>query len=121
MSISSHRAAIGLLAATVLMGAAGGAADAQIAVIERPMPAPIVEVVPPVPHPGYSWVPGHYAWRVNHWQWVRGHYIAGVVAPMPVAVVETAPPSPGPGWFWVRGHYVWERSGWAWHGGHWYH
>ncbi len=109
-----------ILIAALALGLVAGAADAQVVVIERPMPAPIIEVVPPVPHPGWSWVPGHYAWRVNHWMWVRGHYILGVVAPMPAPMMETRPVAPGPGWFWVRGHYVWEAGGWAWHPGHWY-
>lgn len=120
MLISTRRAAITLLAASLFTGIAVGVADAQITIIERAPPAPIVEVIPPVPHVGWSWVPGHYAWRYNHWAWIRGHYINGVVAPMPEIVVETPPPPPGPRYFWVRGHYVWEGAGWVWHPGHWY-
>jgi hypothetical protein len=108
-----------LMAGVLLTGLGAGVADAQPVIVERPMPAPIIEVVPPVPHPGWSWVPGHYAWRGGAWFWVRGHYIAGVVVPMPELIVETPPPSPGPAWFWVRGHYVWEGHGWAWHRGRW--
>jgi hypothetical protein len=118
MSITTRRAALTSIAATLLSGIAIGAAEAQIAIIERPMPALQVEVIPPVPHPGWSWVPGHWAWR-GRWVWIRGHYFNGVVPTMPVALVETPPPAPGPRWFWVRGHYVWEGVGWAWHPGHW--
>ena len=39
-----------------------------------PRPAPLVEVVPATPAPGYHWVRGHYVWRVGRWEWRRGHW-----------------------------------------------
>ncbi|CAH2784715.1 MAG: FIG00464488: hypothetical protein [uncultured Paraburkholderia sp.] len=39
-----------------------------------PQPAPLVEVVPAAPQPGYHWVKGHYRWEGNHWAWVPGHW-----------------------------------------------
>jgi hypothetical protein len=39
-----------------------------------PQPAPLVEVVPAAPAPGYVWVKGHYRWEGNHWAWVPGHW-----------------------------------------------
>lgn len=39
-----------------------------------PQPAPLVEVMPPAPAPGYHWVEGHYRWEGNHWAWVPGHW-----------------------------------------------
>jgi hypothetical protein len=108
--------AAALLPATVAFSATPAAAQVQIQI--REIPAPIVEVVPAVPHPGWSWVPGHWVWR-GGWVWIRGHYIAGVVPPMPAAIVETPPAAPGPRFFWVRGHYVWEFGGWRWHPGVW--
>ena len=119
MNVATRRGALALIAATLVAGATLGAAQAEVVIIERPMPAPLVEVVPAAPHPGYGWVPGHYAWRFNHWQWIRGHYFRGEVVPMPAAIVETPPPPPSPRHFWVRGHYVWEGRAWAWHSGHW--
>lgn len=40
-----------------------------------PQPAPLVEVVPAAPAPGYHWVKGHYRWEGNHWAWVPGHWV----------------------------------------------
>lgn len=36
-------------------------------------PPPIVEIVPPRPHPAAIWVPGYWA-PVPHWVWVRGRW-----------------------------------------------
>ncbi|MGZ2747464.1 YXWGXW repeat-containing protein [Burkholderia stagnalis] len=41
-----------------------------------PQPAPLVEVMPPQPAPGYHWAKGHYRWAGNHWAWVPGHWAA---------------------------------------------
>lgn len=118
MVVNTRRAALGLLAAALVAGVAS-AADAQVMFVERAPPAALVEVVPPVPHPGWAWVQGHWAWRGHRWEWIRGHYVLGVVEAMPVPLVEAPPPAPGPRYFWVRGHYVWEGHHWAWHAGHW--
>jgi WXXGXW repeat (2 copies) len=82
--------------------------NAEAVIVEKAMPAPIVEPVPPQPRPGMAWVPGHWVWRprLAEWFWVRGHYIAGVVPPMPAAIVETPPPGPSAVHVWVRGHWV---------------
>ncbi|EIM99876.1 YXWGXW repeat-containing protein [Paraburkholderia terrae] len=37
-------------------------------------PAPVAEVIPAAPAPGYRWVKGHYRWEGNHWAWVPGHW-----------------------------------------------
>ncbi|ALL67842.1 hypothetical protein K788_0001037 [Paraburkholderia caribensis MBA4] len=37
-------------------------------------PAPVAEVIPVAPAPGYRWVKGHYRWEGNHWAWVAGHW-----------------------------------------------
>lgn len=39
-----------------------------------PQPAPLVEVMPAAPSPGYHWVRGHYVWARDRWEWVRGHW-----------------------------------------------
>jgi hypothetical protein len=113
----ARRNALGFMA-SALLAVVAAPALAQV-LIERPMPALRVEVIPPPPHPGWHWVPGHWAWRGNAWAWIGGHYVANAVPPMPAEIVEERPPPPGPRWFWVRGHYVWEGVGWAWHKGHW--
>ncbi len=115
-----RRAALGLMAST-LVAAFAAPALAQV-VVDVPMPALRVETMPPPPHPGWHWVPGHWVWRGNAWAWNRGHYVAMEVPAMPAEVVETAPPPPaGPHWVWVKGHYAWEGNAWAWHKGHWVH
>ncbi|MBN3807164.1 BcpO-related WXXGXW repeat protein [Paraburkholderia sp. Ac-20336] len=42
--------------------------------VRPPQPAPVAEIVPAAPAPGYVWVKGHYRWEGNHWQWVPGHW-----------------------------------------------
>ncbi|CAB3751941.1 hypothetical protein GQ57_05305 [Burkholderia sp. MSh2] len=43
--------------------------------VRPPQPAPVVEVPPPMPAPGYRWEKGHYRWAGNHWAWVPGHWV----------------------------------------------
>ena len=43
-------------------------------VVQPPMPAPVVEVVPVCPTPGYVWVGGSWGWCNNHWAWTRGRW-----------------------------------------------
>jgi hypothetical protein len=40
-----------------------------------PQPAPVVEVAPAAPAPGYHWVKGRYVWAENRWVWVRGYWV----------------------------------------------
>ncbi|HET6376485.1 MAG TPA: YXWGXW repeat-containing protein [Methylocella sp.] len=94
-------------------------AAAQVAVVERPMPAPLVEVVPAAPRAGYAWVPGHWVWRRGAWFWVRGHYARGVVPAMPAPIAEVAPMAPAPGYVWVRGYWRWWNGRWVWNRGMW--
>jgi hypothetical protein len=105
-------------AAMIISGA--DLARAQGVIVERPMPAPVVEVIPQAPRVGVSWVPGHWVWRGFEWVWVKGHYVEGVVPAMPAAIVEAQPARPSPAHFWVRGHWGWEGTRWNWHPGIWY-
>jgi hypothetical protein len=43
-------------------------------VVAPPIPAPIVEVTPVCPVPGFIWVGGSWGWCNNHWVWTRGHW-----------------------------------------------
>jgi len=115
----SRRPVRAFAALAFLVSFGTGLAHAQAVVVERAMPAPVVEVVPAVPGAGYAWVPGHWVWRGGAWFWVKGHYIQGAVTPMPAPVVEVIPGRPTPGHFWVKGHYGWEGGRWAWHPGVW--
>jgi hypothetical protein len=94
MMKSSRHLARAACAAALLVGIGAGIAAAQPVIVEKAMPAPIVEVVPAAPGAGYNWVPGHWAWRGGTWFWVKGHHIRGVVAAMPAPIVEVVPPHP---------------------------
>jgi hypothetical protein len=107
-------------AAALLVGIGAGIAAAQPVIVERAMPAPIVEVVPVAPGAGYNWVPGHWAWRGGAWFWVKGHHIRGVVAVMPAPIVEVVPARPSAAHVWVKGHHVYEGGRWVWHPGIWF-
>ena len=43
-------------------------------VVQPPMPAPLVEVTPVCPAPGYIWVGGSWGRCDHHWVWTRGHW-----------------------------------------------
>ena len=43
-------------------------------VVPPPVPAPVVEVVPACPAPGYIWIGGSWGWCNNHWVWTRGYW-----------------------------------------------
>jgi hypothetical protein len=100
---------------------ATGAARAETVVVERPMPAPMVEHAPPPPHAGLNWVPGHWVWRNVEWAWAPGHYVETVVPAMPAVIVETPPARPSPAHVWVRGHWAWgDDHRWVWRPGVWF-
>jgi hypothetical protein len=63
MRNTSNRIVSTTLAASLLLGLGIGVSRAQPVVVERAMPAPIVEAVPPPPQVGLAWVPGHWVWR----------------------------------------------------------
>ena len=119
MTTFTRRAALALVASGLVAGLASAPAWAQ-GFIERAPPELIVEVIPPVPHPGWHWVPGHWVWRSDRWVWNKGHYVNFEVVPMPAPIVEAPPPPPGPRFFWVRGHYTFAGRGWRWIPGHWH-
>lgn len=39
-------------------------------------PPPRYEVIGVAPHPGWFWIGGHWAWRVDRHVWVGGHWQA---------------------------------------------
>ena len=59
----------------LLVGIGVGAVSAQTIVIEKAMPAPIVEVVPARPSPAHTWVKGHHVFEEGRWVWHPGLWI----------------------------------------------
>jgi WXXGXW repeat (2 copies) len=108
--------------AVALLGAACTTvvrAPAPPRVVYREMPAPVVEVIPAAPAPGFNWVPGHWVWRNNGWFWQTGRYVQSAVPPMPPIISETITIAPSPAHFWVRGHWAWRGGNWGWVSGRW--
>jgi hypothetical protein len=118
--IATRRHAFALAAGGLIAAVAARSAFAEELIIrERVMPELRVEVMGPRPHPGWSFVRGHWRWAPGGWAWVPGHWVDHEVAAMPAMIVETRPPPPSPREFWVRGHWVWEGNHWQWMRGHW--
>jgi hypothetical protein len=102
--------------------AAAAPAFGQVVIQERVMPGEKVEIIPArPPHPGWSWVKGHWRWfdARHEWIWISGRWVEHEVPAVPEIIVETPPPPPSPKHFWVRGHWVWEGDRWQWIHGHW--
>ena len=117
---ATRRHLFALLAGGALVAAASPAFAEEIIIREHAMPAMRVEIVPAKPpHPGWSWVRGHWRWAPGGWMWMRGHWVGHEVPAIPELIVETPPPPPSPRHFWVRGHWVWEGNHWQWARGHW--
>jgi hypothetical protein len=89
-----------LCAGALMLAAAPGVARVVVGIA---LPAPVAEVVPAPPAPGYVWQPGYWSWNGVQYVWVPGAY---VVAPYLNAV-------------WVPG--AWVRRGPGWVAGHWRH
>jgi hypothetical protein len=120
MSNVSRRSFFGLMGAGLVVAAVGvDAARAEVVVYERAAPPLRVERVPPPPHAGFVWVPGHWVWR-GRWVWVRGHHVRRG-RPLPPPVAEVVTPRPSPRHFWIPGHWEWNdrRADWVWIRGHW--
>jgi len=77
-----------LCAAALTLAAASSIARVGVVVGFAP-PAPIAEVVPPPPAPGYIWQPGYWSWNGVQYVWVPGAYF--------VAPTETRRGSQEPG------------------------
>jgi len=74
-----------------------------VSVTVAPPPLPIY-TQPPIPAPGYVWVPGYWAWSPSGYYWVPGTW----VLPPAIGLLWT------PGWWeFVDGAYVWHPGYWA--------
>ena len=94
-----------VLPAVVVGLLVGGCVAAQPVVVKRPPPPPPlrVEIAPVAPSRAHVWVPGHWAWRREHYVWIPGHW----------EVPAT------PGYIWVPGGWRPRGDGYVWVDGHW--
>jgi hypothetical protein len=88
-------------------------------IVLQPPPAPQETMTAPPAATGYTWVPGHWAFREGTWQWESGSWHAGVVPPMPALVTETIPAAPMSNSRWVPGYWSYSSDRWNWVKGHW--
>jgi hypothetical protein len=94
-----------LLIAALLAGSLGSVvsvAEAAVVVVREAPPAPRHEVVPAARR-GYVWAPGHWEWRHNRYQWVRGTWLRDRRG-----YVYNAP-----AWEERDGRWMMQRGGWA--------
>lgn len=80
------------------------AAMVAVAVTVAPPPLPIY-AQPPLPAPGYIWVPGYWAWGRYGYYWVPGTWLL----------------PPAPGLLWTPGFWSWnpDDDDYVWHVGYW--
>ena len=89
------------------IGAFIAPAQAQVAVaISATIAPPLLPVYaqPPIPGPGYLWIPGYWAWNAQEYYWVPGYW--------------SMPPTVGfywtpPYWGWLNGAYVFNAGYWG--------
>jgi len=99
------------LAALVGLAMTPALADISIGItVDTAPPELPVYDQPPLPEPGYIWVPGFWAWNPDggYYYWVPGTWVE--------------PPAPGllwtPAWWgWDEGHFVFHRGYWGPHVG----
>lgn len=74
-------------------------AQTSTTIVTTVPPAPLVEVVPMAPGPGYFWTPGRWYWN-NGWVWLSGSWLMQRpwpvyrALPPPVIIDRTPPPRP---------------------------
>ena len=91
------------LAFGALLSPTPALAQVELTVMIAPPPLPVYEQ-PPIPGPGYLWVPGYWSYGPYGYFWVPGTW----VEPPAVGLLWT------PGyWGWSEGFYVWSPGYWA--------
>jgi hypothetical protein len=73
-----------------------------VAITVAPPPIPVY-VQPPIPGPGYIWVPGYWAWGDDDYYWVPGTWVL----------------APTVGYLWTPGYWYWGDGGYYWRAGYW--
>jgi hypothetical protein len=89
------------------IGAFVAPAQAQVGIsISATIAPPLLPVYaqPPIPGPGYLWIPGYWAWDGQEYYWAPGYW--------------TMPPTVGfywtpPYWGWLNGAYVFNAGYWG--------
>lgn len=92
-----------VLALLVICGPLTARAQVGVSITVAPPPLPVYEQ-PPIPDPGYLWVPGYWSYGPDGYFWVPGTWVL--------------PPEPQllwtPGyWGWSDGIFVWNQGYWA--------
>jgi hypothetical protein len=95
--------ALALLAAALLLfSRAASGAEVAVTVNVAPPPLPVYEQ-PPLPAPGYIWVPGYWSWGAEGYYWVPGTWVL----------------PPDPELVWTPGYWGWADGAYAWYPGYW--
>lgn len=96
-----------LPAMIAMISPSSAAIAVDVSVGIAPPALPVYEQ-PPVPGPGYLWMPGYWAWNGTGYYWVPGTW----VLPPRVGLLWTPP-----WWGWADGVYVWHAGYWGPHVG----
>jgi len=92
-----------VLGLVLLLSPLIGRAEFAFSIMFGPPPLPVYEQ-PPIPGPGFLWVPGYWSYGPYGYFWVPGTW----VQPPEVGLLWT------PGyWAWSDGFYVWNAGYWA--------
>src|SRR5215207_1710579 len=92
-----------LAVATLLFSLPPSSAEVVgVAIAVAPPPIPVY-VQPPIPGPGYIWVPGYWAWGDDDYYWVPGTWVL----------------APTVGYLWTPGYWYWRDTGYYWRAGYW--
>jgi WXXGXW repeat (2 copies) len=94
--------ALALLAALLLLLSRAAYGDVALTVNVAPPPLPVYEQ-PPLPAPGYLWVPGYWAWGAEGYFWVPGTWVL----------------PPDPDLVWTPGYWGWADDAYVWYPGYW--
>jgi hypothetical protein len=93
---------IAAAAAALLLATSVRALDITLQVNAAPPPLPVYDQ-PPIPAPGYLWVPGYWAYGSEGWFWVPGTWIE----------------PPAPDLVWTPGYWGWQDGMYVWNAGYW--
>jgi len=93
-------AALAALVLLVLPLTARGQLSVSVNIAPPPLP---VYTQPPLPAPGYLWVPGYWAYGPDGYFWVPGTWVE----------------PPAPDLVWTPGYWSWSDSAYVWTAGYW--